>query len=315
MGRVLDTLRQAEAPHSEPDLRPQPAEAPAPALGLAEGAEAETEIPFIEVGPRKSLEASPSVLACTPSALLAAGSAAETPSPAPARPAAPTPGTVVFRALGRPATPCRSRIAAEVVAFHAPEQAGAAQYRDLLAAVAAAGPGARQAALLFTPALADAEATPVVLNLAVTAARQGRRRVLALDGNLRRPGVAWRLGLPEAPGLREVLGGAVTLDEAVQETEQPNLLALTAGAPAGGVGPRFVAETMRSLLRQLRQRFDLVLVDGPRWDGRPDAALLAACDAVYLVLPEKDAESPEVDELLQALPALGARLAGCVLAG
>ncbi|HZY83278.1 MAG TPA: hypothetical protein VFE78_00495 [Gemmataceae bacterium] len=312
MGRVLDALRQAEAPHAEPTRRPPPAETPAPAPELAEDTDPETEIPFIEVGPRKSMEASPSVLACTPSALLAAGRAAE----APAAPAPPTPGAVVFRALGRAAAPCRSRIAPEVVAFHAPEQAAGAQYRDLLAALAAAGPGVRQAALLFTPALADADATAVVLNLAVTAARQGRRRVLAVDGNLRRPGVAWRLGVPEAPGLREVLGGAVTLDEAVQETEQPNLLALSAGAPAGGVGPRFVAETMRSLLRQLRQRFDLVLVDGPRWDGRPDAALLAAaCDAVYLVLPEKDAESPEVDELLQALPAQGARLAGCVLAG
>jgi Mrp family chromosome partitioning ATPase len=307
MGRVLDALRQGEAPHPEPGPRPQPAAAPAPAPQLAEG---ETEIPFIEVGPCKSLEASPSVLACTPSALLAARGAAESPAP----PAAP-PGTVAFRPLGRPAAPCRSRIAAEVVAFHAPEQAAGAQYRDLLAAVTAAGPGPPQAALLFTPALPDAEATAVVLNLAVTAARQGRRRVLAVDGNLRRPGVAWRLGLPEAPGLREVLAGAVTLDEAIQETEQPNLLALTAGAPAGGVGPRFVAETMRSLLRQLRQRFDLVLVDAPRWDGRTDAALLSACDAVYLVLPEKDAESPAVDELLQALPAAGARLAGCVLAG
>jgi tyrosine-protein kinase Etk/Wzc len=305
MGRVLDALRQAGAPHHEPGPRPQPAEAPAPEWA----ADADGEIPFIEVGPRKSLEASPCVLACTPSALLAAGRAPEAP-------AAPPPGAVAFRALGRPAAPCRARIAPEVTAFHAPDQAVAAQYRDLLAALAAAGPGLRQAALLLTPAPAEADATPVVLNLAVTAARQGRRRVLAVDGHLARPGVAWRLGLPEAPGLREVLGGSVTLDEAVQETEQPNLLALTAGAPAGGVGPRFVAETMRSLLRQLRQRFDLVLVAGPRWDGRPDAALLAAaCDAVYLVVPEKDAESPEVDELLQALPAAGARLAGCVLAG
>ena len=313
MGRVLDALRQAEAPHVGPGRCPQPpAEAPAPAPLLAE-AGPEAEIPFIEVGPRKSLEASPSVLACTPSALLAAGRAAPAPAP---EPAAAAPGTVAFRALGRPAAPCRSHIAPEVVTFHAPQQPVSAQYRDLLAAVAAAGPGGRQVALLFVPGLLAAEATPVVLNLAVTAARQGRRGVLAVDGNLRRPGVAWRLGLPEAPGLREVLGGAVTLDEALQETEQPNLLALTAGAPAGGVGPRFVAETMRSLLRQLRQRFDLVLVDGPRWDGRPDAALLAAaCDAVYLVLPEKDAESPEADELLQALPAQGARLAGCVLAG
>jgi Mrp family chromosome partitioning ATPase len=310
MGRVLDALRQAEAPHEQPERCPPPsAEAPAAAPLPPEDAGAAEEIPFIEVGPRKSLEASPSVLACTPSALLAAQKAA----PAPAAPAA---GAVAFRAVGRPAAACRSHIAPEVVTFHAPEQPVSVQYRDLLAAVAAAGPGGRQAALLFVPGLPAADATPVVLNLAVTAARQGRRRVLAVDGNLRRPGVAWRLGLPEAPGLREVLGGAVTLDEAVQETEQPNLLALAAGAPAGGVGPRFVAETMRSLLRQLRQRFDLVLVDGPRWDGRPDAALLAAaCDAVFLVVPEKDAESPEADELFQALPAQGARLAGCVLAG
>ncbi len=306
MGRVLDALRQAEAPHGGAERRPPTtAELPGPAPLLAEDAHPAEEIPFIEVGPRKSLEASPSVLACTPSALLAAQT-----------PGAAASATVAFRALGRPAAPSRSHIAPEVVAFHAPEQPASAQYRDLLAAVAAAGPGGRQAALLFVPGLPAADATPVVLNLAVTAARQGRRRVLAVDGNLRRPGVAWRLGVPEAPGLREVLAGAVTLDEAVQETEQANLLALAAGAPAGGVGPRFVAETMRSLLRQLRQRFDLVLVDGPRWDGRPDAALLAAaCDAVYLVLPEKDAESAEADELLQALPAQGARLAGCVLAG
>jgi hypothetical protein len=36
---------------------------------------------------------------------------------------------------------------------------------------------------------------------------------------------------------------------------------------------------------------------------------------VFLVLPEKDAETPRVDELLQMLPRQGIRLAGCILAG
>ena len=62
-------------------------------------------------------------------------------------------------------------------------------------------------------------------------------------------------------------------------------------------------ETPASLLRQVRQRCGLVLVLGPHWDGRPDAAALAAaCDVVYLVLPEQEAGSPQVDELLQAIP-------------
>ncbi len=100
----------------------------------------------------------------------------------------------------------------------------------------------------------------------------------------------------------------------MRPTEQANLFALTAGGRDAGGGVRFVAETMRSLLRQLRQRSALVLVDGPRWDGRADGtALGAACDAVYLVVPEQEAETPQTDALLQLIPAHGARLAGCIL--
>jgi Mrp family chromosome partitioning ATPase len=71
---------------------------------------------------------------------------------------------------------------------------------------------------------------------------------------------------------------------------------------------------MRSLVRDLRQRFDLLLVDGPRWDGRPEVvAAGAACDAVYVVMPETEAESPQLDHLFQVIPEQGARLAGCIL--
>ncbi len=141
-----------------------------------------------------------------------------------------------------------------------------------------------------------------------------------MDANLRQPGVAERLGLPSAPGLREALAGTVALDAFVQPTEQPNLFALTAGSPVpsglrdGGSVLRYVAETMRSLLRELRQRFPLVFVDGPRWDGRPDVTMLGgACDAVFVVVPEQEAETPQTDALLQLIPNQGARLAGCIL--
>ena len=59
----------------------------------------------------------------------------------------------------------------------------------------------------------------------------------------------------------------------------------------------------------MRQRFDLALVDGPRWDGRPEVvALGCACDAVYLCLPEAEQDTPETVELLQVIPEQGA---GC----
>jgi Mrp family chromosome partitioning ATPase len=126
--------------------------------------------------------------------------------------------------------------------------------------------------------------------------------------------VARKLGLPPAPGLQEVLAGTVSLQRAVQETEQPNLRALTAGGAAAH-GPTHVAgDAVRWILRHLRQRFHWVLVDAPHWDGRPEVvALGAACDAVCLMLPQAEAKAPETAALLQMIAEQGSPLRGCIL--
>jgi tyrosine-protein kinase Etk/Wzc len=166
--------------------------------------------------------------------------------------------------------------------------------------------------LLLSAAQPRCGATTTLLNLALTAAGP-QRRVLVVDANLREPGIAPYLGLPAVPGLREALAGTVPLEEVIQPTEQANLFALTAGLK-DSAGVRFVASTLRSLLRQLRPRYPLILVDGPCWDGRPESVTLGtACDAVFLILPEHEAETPQTDALLQRLPAQGVRLAGCIL--
>jgi polysaccharide biosynthesis transport protein len=183
----------------------------------------------------------------------------------------------------------------------------------VLDAVLHTGPAQDRAGiLLFISALPRCGNTNTLLNLALTAASQDRR-VLVVDANLHAPSVAERLGLPSAPGLREVLAGGNSLEDVIQPTEERNLFALTAGVREAS-GVRFAAATLRSLLRQLRQRYPLVFVDGPFWDGRPDgSALASACDAVFLVLPEQEAETPRTDALLQLLPGQGIRLAGCIL--
>jgi Mrp family chromosome partitioning ATPase len=311
MGRMLDALRRANHPQSETDEQPSAKPLTIAALDAEPMLVGDEEIPFIEVGPRKSMEASPSVLACAP--VSPPHMPFPQPPAAPSEQPPPVPRSVHFRAVSnRPSA--RSRFAPELVAYHAPDQRAARQYREVFDAVRkAAAADDHPAALLFTPALPRSGNTTTLLNVALTAACQERRRVVVVDANLRQPAIAERLGLPAAPGLREALAGAATLDDVLQATEQPNLFALTAGV-RDAAGVRFVAETMRSLLRQLRQRFPLVFVDGPRWDGRPDAtALGAACDAVFLVTPEQEAETPQTDALLRLIPEQGARLAGCIL--
>jgi Mrp family chromosome partitioning ATPase len=135
-----------------------------------------------------------------------------------------------------------------------------------------------------------------------------------VDANLRRPGIAPKLLLAESPGLHDVLAGTSPLAAAIQETEAINLFALTTGSAGADMGLRIVAATMRSLVRELRRRFQLVLIDGPRWDGRPEVvAAGVVCDSIYVVTPEAEAESPHVDQLLQVIPEQGGRLGGCVL--
>jgi Mrp family chromosome partitioning ATPase len=313
MGRMLDALRRADvAPNDREQTRPR-LSAVAPTTDAEPILVASEEIPFIEVGPRKSMEASASVLACTPvAAPLHVSIAPALETRVDPIPSVPVLRSVQFRSLPGRAVP-HAVLAPELVAFHNPDGVGAQQYREVLDSVLnAAETSDRPTAFLFVSALPRSGTTTTLLNLAITAACR-RRPCVVVDANFRNPSVAERLGLPSAPGLREVMAGTVALEEALQTTEQDRLLVLTAGVHESS-GVRFLAEPLRSLLRHLRQRHPLVFVDGPRWDGKPDVTTLAvACDAVFLVTPESEVETPQTDALLRLIPERGARLIGCIL--
>jgi Mrp family chromosome partitioning ATPase len=281
MGKVLDTLRQAsQAPPEAPPVREQPEQAS-----------------FIEVGPHRGMfEASADVLATLP-----------------AQPALTAPPGPVVRAPAPQKHP--PRLAAELVASHVPGSPAAARYDALLGGLLGAlgeQDAGTHPVLLFTSPRQQVGATTVLLNLALSAARQGRR-VVAVDANLRRPAVAARLGVAAEPGLTDVLAGDCTLEAALKGTELAGLTALPAGSPTALLA---CPETLRSLLRQLGEAFDLVLLDGPRWDGRPAlSALAAACDAVFLIVPTAAGDPAPPGDLLRLLPQQGIRLAGCILTG
>ncbi len=276
-------------------LHATPGQKPAVRLAPSEPA-VEEEMSFIEIGPKRVVvDASPGVLAAHP--------------PAPEAAPLPRPHGVQFRTLpDEPAT----RLAAELVAYHAPDQPAAKQYAELLNVLLEAArrrTGARQA-LLFSGVRAGAGCTTVLLNLAISAARGGHK-VVVVDANLRRPGVAGKLALDDAPGLAEVLAGEPISGDPLRQTAVENLTALTAGTPAPVLGD---VGMLRSLTEELRQAFDLVLIDGPRWDGRVGCQALAGmCDAVFLVVPACEADGPPASELLRELPGQGVALAGCVL--
>lgn len=285
---VRDERQEAAPPVPPPDAPPV----------LADDA----EMPFIEVGPRRLMEASPDVLAC----------------PGPVRPlvhaAAPLQrphgGQVQFRTL--PAARV-TKFAPELVAYHTPDEVAGQQYGELLTALQHSVRQrftAETRVFLFTGVRPGVRTTTVVLNLAITAAGRNQQ-VVVIDANLRQPAVAGRLGMEPHPGLAEVLTGSLPLTSAIRPTAQDGLSVLTAGAPAGlWVEP----EALRDVLARVAERADVVFVDGPSWDGRAGVLALAqASEVTFLVVPASEADTPPASALIESLPAQGIALGGSVL--
>jgi Mrp family chromosome partitioning ATPase len=314
MGRMLDTLKKAGGPLLRPD-----APASAPPLGdgcVLEWAVSEEQIPFIEVGgPNKSVEGSADVLAAHPpqppqpphppteKGLAQSAPMGQVPvgqaltgQRAEARPLA-----VAYEPWTGVAAGSR-RIAPDVIVYHQPAHPVSRQYTELIGRIAPGG----SAALVISGVKPHVGTTTVALNLAVAAALAGRR-VLLVDAHLGRPGIAARLGIEPHVGIEDVLAGKAALEEALLPTVAPALQVLPAKAPA--------AESLLShdaaawLLRLLRPRFEVLLLDGPAFASTALAALAPCCDALYLVAPR--GEEVALDRpALHALTRQGVQLRG-----
>lgn len=245
--------------------------------------------------------------------------AAPLPTPAPAAPDAT--GATILSVRFHDVMPRVTGRTAEgpdagLVALHFPDHPVSGEYRTLRDEVSRQLAQVTSRALVFTAAAPDAGTTTVLLNLGVTLARDGQR-VLVLDANVTRPGVAARLALPQSPGLAEVLGGHLPLPWALQPTVVPSLQALTAGSPTDAASAAalegLLGRDLPKLVGQLRQWFDWVLIDAGVWGVVPERdATCSVADGVYLVTREADAERPEFTGLRSWVKKLGGALRGYV---
>jgi len=167
-------------------------------------------------------------------------------------------------------------------------------------------PVAHAPGFLFLPGPNGAATTTVLLNLAFSGCMRFGKRLVVVESNLCRPALAERLGIPPSPGWKELLAGSVALEKALQTAAHPQLFALTGNATSDDIP----CEALRWVVGWLRDRFDLVLIDGPNLeDGQKLAALSGVCDGLYLVLPQNTgAETTSI----QGVARLGMRLRGLI---
>jgi capsular exopolysaccharide synthesis family protein len=113
-------------------------------------------------------------------------------------------------------------------------------------------------------------------NLAFVYAQQGVR-VLVVDSDLRRPTAHKYLGADRQNGLSDFLAGSQTIDEIVKPTNIANVWLISAGSPRSTklALPLLTSQRMNQLIKEVGQRFDVVLYDTPPVLGISDAVIVA----------------------------------------
>jgi polysaccharide biosynthesis transport protein len=165
-----------------------------------------------------------------------------------------------------------------------PRSVVAESYRSLRTNLAFARASQDMRTLVLTsPGPADGKSTTVA-NLAITFAQQGQRTLL-IDADLRRAVLDKTFSVPRSPGLTELIIGSVDLDQAVHETQVPNLFVIGSGQFPPNPSELLGSSAMRDILAATKQKFDVVLLDSPPLLAVTDAAVLSTMvDGTVLVV-------------------------------
>lgn len=126
--------------------------------------------------------------------------------------------------------------------------------------------------------------TTTTLNLAITFALTGAR-VLAIDGDLRKPRMHRYLNVKKDIGLSSVLSGQIDLDKAINKNVRPGLDVLSSGELPPNPAELLSSDNMKELIEKLSERYDYVFFDTPPVTVVTDAAALSPLvDGVIIIV-------------------------------
>jgi capsular exopolysaccharide synthesis family protein len=185
------------------------------------------------------------------------------------------------------------------------------QYRRLAAVLHDAQSTTGLQVLMVASAIAGEGKTLTASNLALTFSESYQKRVLLIDGDLRRPTLHSVFRLDTASGLADGLLSPTETKMVVRQVSS-RLAVLPAGRPSSDPMAGLTSERMKRLLAEARGAFDWVILDTPPVMLLPDAHLMASMvDGAVLVVR---AGSTPHELVKRASEAIGrSRIVGVVL--
>ena len=200
-----------------------------------------------------------------------------------------------------------------LVAYFNPLSPLAESYRRLRTNVLYAQMDSPLKSFLITSANPSEGKSTTVANLAIAFA-QAEKKILLVDGDMRRPTLHTRFGLSKNPGLTDLFVGSATFDEVVNKEVVDNMDVLCCGTTPPNPAELLGSKRMQEFIQQMSIKYDLLLFDSPPLLAVTDAAVLStSVDGAILVVSAGSTRAAAIQRASEFLMGVGGKLLGVVL--
>jgi capsular exopolysaccharide synthesis family protein len=165
--------------------------------------------------------------------------------------------------------------------------------------------------LITSPGSGDGKTT-VATNLAAVMA-QANKRVILLEGDLRRPRVHRALGMSNQVGLSDVFRGQMDIRDVARYSKVKDLAAITSGSLPPNPTELLGSARMAQILARLVESASVVIIDSPPFVVSDATVLSAKVDGVLLVIQPGRTHAEAARAMLTQLNRAGAHVVGVVL--
>ena len=167
--------------------------------------------------------------------------------------------------------------------------------------------------IMVSSAIPGEGKTTLAVNLAVALNEMGRT-VALVESDLRRPRVTRYMGLVGGVGVSNVLAGTATLEDVLQSHGTGGLHVLGAGPQPPNAGQMLASAQMSSLVRELADTHDFVILDAPPVLPVADATGMAVlADGVLLAVRYGHTRKDLLEQASVNFARAGARVLGVVM--
>ncbi len=202
-----------------------------------------------------------------------------------------------------------------MITHYDPKSSVAEAYRTLRTNIQFINPDNPIKSLVITSAGPGDGKSTTTVNIGIAFAKLGKK-VLLIDGDLRKPVQHKVFDIPKSPGLTDGLMMDLKDEKIIRKTEVENLFVVTAGQIPPNPSEILASRKLQEYVIRMKEEYDIVLVDSPPVVAVTDASIISKfTDAIFLVVKAGSTDKRVLGRALDILSQVKCPLAGGILNG